>query len=131
MKKQQADKAQASTEASTEPTTPGTINQTIVERHKFKPISCDRKKKIISQTNGEPRIIYWPKNAGTCILHLVALDKDGKEIPNTEATLPDTGDELESYTAPKGAFSIAYYCTFKDFDGDTKSDHCILEIDRR
>jgi hypothetical protein len=128
MKKQQADKAQTSTQTNT---APGAINQTIVERHKFKSITCDRKKKIISQLNGEPRIIHWPKNVGTCILHLVALDKDGKEIPNTEVTLPDTGDELESYTAPKGAFSIAYYCTFKDFDGDTKSEHCILEIDRR
>ena len=127
MKKQQAEKTQASIEAST----PGTINQTIVERHKFKPIACDRKKKIISQTNGEPRIIYWPKNVGGCVLHLVALDNAGKEIPNTEVTLPDPGDELESYISPKGAFSIAYYCSIKDFDGDTKLADCILEIDRR
>lgn len=119
MKKAPADQTQASI--------PGTINQTIAERYQFKPVACDGKKKVIAQTNGEPRTIHWPKNIGGCTLHLVSLDRAGKEIPDTGASLIDRGDEIESYTSPKGAYSIAYYC---DFDGDIRPD-CALEIDRR
>ncbi len=114
-----------------QPVDPGTINQTVAERHKFKPIGCDSRKQIFSKPNGEPRIIHWPRNVGGCILHIVSLDKAGNEIPDTGVVLKEKGDELESYTAPKGAYSIAYYCVIDDFDGDTKNLHCILEIDRR
>jgi hypothetical protein len=101
-----------------------------IRRHVFE-AKCDEKIKVISQTNGKPHTIYWPKNAGTCLLKIVSIGKDKKPIAGTELEL-SSGEDGESYTSPDGAQAIAFYCMAKlDMVAGSPTPTCILEIDRR
>ena len=81
---------------------------------------------VISQTNGQPDTIRYPKNTGECgPLTLVCLDVIGRPIPGTTAVL-EKGHSLRQYSANGGrTHSIAFYCTKKDQGGA-----CQIEFDR-
>jgi len=80
---------------------------------------------IITQTNGQPDTIRYPKNVGECgPLTMLCLDSNGRPVPNTDVTLAK-GDSLRQFSAGGGRhFSIAFYCT------KTDGGACKIEFDR-
>lgn len=81
---------------------------------------------IITQTNGQPDTIRYPKNVGQCgPLTILCLDGTGRPIPNSDVTLAK-GHSLRQFSAGGGRhFSIAFYCTHTDKGGE-----CKIEFDR-